>query len=119
MDNTKLIKKSKINHLIETSCLKKCLKWNIIINNQAQSFNSQAYFGDYIYFSNDELYNHHGFIDKLPINISQVQLLALEKGIDNRIKFNIEFDLSGIRTPFKTIDYNYGNNNYDMAINVK
>jgi hypothetical protein len=118
MDASKSIKKLKNNHPTEMSCLKKCLKWSITINTQGQKFNNQAYYGDYLHSSNQELYTNNSFIDILPIDISKAQLLAIDKGIDNRLKFNIEFDLSGIRTPFKSIEPNYSNQHFDLAINV-
>jgi hypothetical protein len=115
MDSVKLNKKNKNNHPIDTSCLKKCLKWKITINTQGQKGINQPYFGDYLYSSNDD---PQGFTNCLPIDINKAQLLAIDKGKDNRLKFNIEFDLSSIRTQFKTIDSNYGKASYDIAINV-
>ncbi len=115
MDCVKLNKKNKNNHSIDTSCLKKCLKWNITINTQGQKANNQPYFGDYLFSSNED---PQGFANCLPIDINKAQLLAIDKGTENRLKYNIEFDLSGIRTPFKTIDSNYGKSFYDIAINV-
>jgi hypothetical protein len=117
MDASKSNKKFKNNHPTEMSCLKKCLKWSITINTQGHKCNNQAYFGDYLHSSNEDILNQN-FSELLPIDISKAQLLAIDKGIDNRVKFNIEFELSGIQTPFKSIDANYANQQYDLAINV-
>ena len=109
--------KSKNFHSIQMSCLKKCIKWSIAINSNNSTYKNVFYYGDYLFSTNDQIDYMTRLQDLMPIDLKQVQLYALEK-CDKRLKFNIEFDLSGINTPFKNIGKENINNSYEIIIDA-
>ncbi len=114
MDRISELPKYKTSHSIEMSCLRKCIKWSIAINDTTIPSKNNFYFGEYVFTSNEQNSFSPRLLEFLPINIEQVQIKALEN-CENKFKFKIEFDLSGINTPFKIVE-GYTNNIYEIKI---
>src|SRR5690606_8320509 len=95
-------------------CINKCLVWSLGLVTKDRNIRSNSYLGSYK--TNPEL--HKPIKDVLPIDLTAVQLLAFDPS-QEKLMFNIEFDISTSYSPISKIRHDYGYKSFEINLNVR